>query len=136
VHLLNSQKTTFLHLFRRTVLFANSAAGISVFNIILPPRRWFFVSVCLFVCLFAVLRTKKLLNGLSQNLVERWHMPRKNHSMLVVCGGWWDPNDSTWMFISNNIATSAALAEVCVLLSVILVYYCVLYIPKFQRKSA
>ena len=59
MHLLNSQKTTFLHLFRRTVLFANSAAGISVFNIILPPRRWFFfVSVCLFVCLFAVLRKK------------------------------------------------------------------------------
>jgi len=82
VHLLNSQKTTFLHLFRRTVLFANSAAGISVFNTS-AKEVVFFVSVCLFVCLFAVLRKKNY----STDFHKTWWKGGMGHGRTIRC--WW-----------------------------------------------
>ena len=95
-----------------------------------PPRRLCFHRR-LFVCLFVgTIKQKKLRNRCSQNSVERWHMV--HGKKILEYGGNPDHFTSglgpsmrsicvTWRrFNNNSFATSAALSEVCALLSAIL----------------
>ena len=84
-----------------------------------------------FVSLFINKITQKLLNRFSQNQVERWRMRHgRNHQILVLIRSAIRQGQGTvkqgyrhtpYLFNSNNLATSAALAEVCALLSGFLV---------------